>query len=160
MTKRAEKEQRLRLTCQCLAAGMRDGDIKRAVSSKFGCAPRSVERDITEARRQLRAHRDRDRADLQAESMAFYEQILQNPQAKTGDKLFARKRLDQLLGLEEPQKLEHSGPAGGPIRTESGIDREVQKMLDDPELEAEVDRVAQEIVDKSIEQRRDQNDES
>ena len=52
------------------------------------------------------------------DSLAFYEAITTDPKASAGDKVRARHRIDQLLGLDTPQRLELSGPDGGKIQVE------------------------------------------
>jgi len=103
---------------------------ERLIAGHFKCSPRSVERYLKEARQRLREHRGQSHEDLQAASMAFYELILQDPNARSGDKLFARKRLDQLLGLEEPQRHELSGKDGGPIVHDLDPKERLARLLD------------------------------
>lgn len=127
---RDELEARIEMTVKLISAGFHDGQVKRTVAKEYNCSTRTVEAYLRRAREILRDRRNRSREDLQAESMAYYESVLVSKSATPRDRLFARKRIDELLGLEEPRRHEHSGPAGGPIKTESTV----SPILTDPEL--------------------------
>ena len=99
-----------------MSVGCRDGEIKRTLAERYKVKPRTVEDYIAEGRRRLRSHIEMSKSDLQAESVAFYQSVLRDTKASKRDRLYARKRIDELLGLEAPQRLEHSGPEGGPLQ--------------------------------------------
>lgn len=112
---RKQQQYRIRDCERLIANACYDGEIKRIVARRYGINPRTVERDIAQARRNILERRNRGRNELQAESMAYYERVLRDKRASQRDKLYARKRIDELLALEEPRRHELSGPGGGAI---------------------------------------------
>lgn len=108
-----------------LAKCVNDCDIKRSVATKYGISTRSVERYLRRAREQMVAETGQPKDVLRAESVEFYRTVCQTqpvrgpdgepPLVTTRDRLLARERIDRVLGLEAPQKLEHSGRDGGPL---------------------------------------------
>lgn len=138
---REEHDQRIELCCRLIGAGLYDSQIKKMVAKQFDLSPRSVEKYLRRARGILLDRRNRDRATHQAESMAFYEAIMQKPGVKDRDKLFARRRVDKLLGLEEPQRHQISGTLGLHDDERARLD-EIER---DPEARAAMERLAEKL---------------
>lgn len=126
-------EQRIEFCMRLMSNGHRKGDIKRQMRAKFKITSSSVEKTyIPRARERLLENLRRDRAEIKAESLDFYESIIADPKARHCDKLTARKRIDQLLGLNAPLNLELTGAGGGPIKTET-IHTAMGRILTDPD---------------------------
>ena len=129
---KAETERRIEAAMTLLGRGLRDGEIKRVLAAQFHIPPRTAERYITRGRRALLERLGRTKEEMRAGSLAFYEGVLSDTKATTRDKLLARKRIDDLLGLDEPKRLEHSGPRGGPIETETHDRDAMRRVMTDP----------------------------
>lgn len=110
-----EHRERVAMCRALLGKCVHDGDIKRIVAAKYGISKRSVERYLRSAREQMVAETGQPREVLQAESVEFYRTICQKKEAEDRDKIKARERIDKVLGLEAPARLEHSGRDGGPL---------------------------------------------
>lgn len=130
---RAGHEERVDLALRLIASGLHDGRIKRLIAAQYDCSPRTVERYLRRARQIIFERRNRTKGELQAESMAFYERILADSKSSNREKLLARRRIDQLLGLEEPKRHELSGPNGGPIQSQVSARDQAAAIMSDPE---------------------------
>jgi len=134
-------QQRIECCMRLLSKGLRKGEIKSAMCKRFGISASSAEKTyLPRARKELLKRLDRSRGEIKAESLAFYESVLSNTKATQRDKIIARKRIDQLLGLDEPRRLEHTGADGGPIKTET-IHDVMSKVLSDPEAHEAASRL-------------------
>ena len=109
-----DKAERIETTRSLLAIGSSDGEIKRAVSAKYKCSPRSVERYIKDARKLLLEATQQSADEHRAGAFAFYSHMKLNA-ARDCDKIRAQERIDKLLGIELPQKIEHSTAKGSPL---------------------------------------------
>lgn len=111
----AELELRIEYVIELLAAGHRPGAIKAAIREKFGAvSARQIFRYMARARAEMLEAAGASLEQLVAESLAFYRSITADEKARVADKLRARERIDQLLGLEKPRRLEFGGTQSAP----------------------------------------------
>lgn len=96
---RAEFDKRVDRCAELLANGLHDGQIKRVMANEFGCEPRSAWRYLKCARQRICESTGKTRAQLQAESVAFYQSIRANESIPLQQRLQASKQLDYCLGL-------------------------------------------------------------
>lgn len=103
-----EKEQEaMRKYVRELCDGRRhNGEIKRMAAAKFGVKPRTIEHYLTEVRNERIEESGRTVDDHRADSFHFYISVLRDKKADPRDKIKAQERIDKLLGLERPQKVE------------------------------------------------------
>lgn len=145
---REEAELRTEACMSLLAKGLRKGETKRAMAKMFGISNKQAERYIFRAREAMLERLGRSREEMRAGSLAYYESLLANPKATISEQIHARKRIDKLLGLDEPQRLEHSGPSGGPIQHEQKMVRQnMRTIMTDPDAMA----LAAKLADKAEE---------
>jgi hypothetical protein len=80
----------------------------------------TVDRIVHHARAEMMKRLGRSKEDFRAESLAFYEILTKDKKASVGERVRARQRIDELLGLDAPKKQDVavSGPAGGKIELE------------------------------------------
>lgn len=131
MPKRAQSDYQNRidfvrslLTVRCVTSV-----IKAAVRKRFGVTDHAtVLRYMARAREQILADVGRGRELLRAESQAFYESVVADQLAVYKDKIKAQERIDKLLGLEAPTKLQHGNDPDNPLPTP--ILRVVQSVPD------------------------------
>ena len=118
-----EMAERVEYMQTLLAKDMRDGDLKRAFREMYGNLDHAT---ILEYKARARAKNleamKRPKNEWVAESIEVYRDIMADPTVKPIDKIKARERIDKLLGLDAPQRTEHTGADGGPIQIESLID--------------------------------------
>ena len=97
---RQELQKRVTATCDLLAHGVRTGDIKRVISSRFATSPRSVERYLRRAREILIQETGEDKELHRGRSLDVYRSILRDGDATHSERLAAQGRIDRILGLE------------------------------------------------------------
>ncbi len=148
---------RLDHVCAMLAMGHSRSEIKRSCADRFNMSPRSVERYILQAQEAMLEAAGVDRALMVAQARATYLAVIQSECASHTDRIKAQARLDRLFGLEQPRRLEHSGPDGGPIRTDSRSDATPSPLLTDPDLRAKASALAVEAA-KRIEAQSNANE--
>ena len=108
-TSEAELEQRIRLVVKWISRGTPYSEVVGRCDTEFGAAEATAKRYIAEAHRRLQEANGKDR-DLEiAKAKARYETLMQ---LSTQDKQFtaaisANTQLVKLLGLAEPEKIEH-----------------------------------------------------
>jgi hypothetical protein len=102
----AEIEDRVLMCRRLLSQGRYDGEVKKAVAAHYRCSPRTVERYLRRARDELVAESGKGRDELRAEGYGFYREVRGNANAETRDRLKAQERIDKLLGLEAPTKVD------------------------------------------------------
>lgn len=115
---REEIQDRVDLCRKLLAKGKRDGEIKKAVSAKYECSPRSVEKYLRRAREQIAQDMGRSRAILRDEACEYYLDICGDMDVDPRTRILARKRLDEILGLNAPFKLAQTDSEGNDIPIE------------------------------------------
>ena len=79
----------------------------------------TVDRLVIRARRLLLDRLGRSKEDFRSESLAFYESITNSTDATAGEKIRARQRIDELLGLDAPRQHELTGRDGNAIEVRS-----------------------------------------
>ncbi|WP_417389690.1 hypothetical protein [Gimesia sp.] len=77
-------------------------EIKRVVSKEFQLSPRSVERYITRARREMVESVTVPLEQMRAEAYHFYLYKLSNTKLSEREQIRCRERMDKLLGLDTP----------------------------------------------------------
>jgi hypothetical protein len=107
---------------QLILGGHHDGQIKRFIADRRGLSPRSVERYLKTAREELVAATSRTRLELRSESFAWYQRVLLDPKVPVRDKILARKRMDELMGLDEPKSLGIKADEALAVKVVGGFD--------------------------------------
>ncbi|HEV3023438.1 MAG TPA: hypothetical protein VGX76_13280 [Pirellulales bacterium] len=110
-----ELEDRIERTRCLLAAGNRKADVKKALIAAYGVCARTCENYIARAREKILEGTGKPKDEHRAEALAFYETLKTSPESPVVAKIKAQERIDKLLGLEAPQKLEHAGADGQPL---------------------------------------------
>jgi transposase len=103
-----EIEARTLMVRRLLSQGKYDGEVKKTVAAHFKISARTVERYLRRARDEMVKEAGKDRGELRAEGYSFYREIRGNRKASDKDRLKAQERIDKLLGLEAPQKVQVS----------------------------------------------------
>jgi len=93
----------MELLCRCY----HKHQIKEALARKWGMSACTAERVLQRAREELRQRMGLSREEHQGNSLALYEALIRDAKVSAQIKLFARARIDKLLGLES-QFGEHS----------------------------------------------------
>jgi len=124
-TTKAGADDRVDFALDLISKGKRDGEIKKAMIETYGIKWRQANIYISRARRELIARRNRTREEMQAYAMSFFEEIIADETKPAKIRLFARKRLDELLGLEEPKKQEITGNLEPVVKIYEGIDQDL-----------------------------------
>ncbi len=109
------------------------GGVERWIGPLTAHQRRSI---LREARGQLLERLGRARDEHRAEALAHYQAVLASAEASTRDKLHARRRIDQLLGLE-PSRTASNGRGDGAEQAaadEGTLQAELDAMLNDPEI--------------------------
>lgn len=123
---RAELVERVALVKKMLCGGYAKCDVKRLIASKFGVDFRTIERYLARARREILDDIGIPKDEHQGNSLTFYKSVLSDPKARNFEKLKAQERIDKLLGLESPQRHEHTGSEGGPVQYDCTIHEQIQ----------------------------------
>lgn len=117
-----ELEDCIDYACELLSKNLHDHQLKRLFRERFGeCSARTIANYVSRARARLYQQVEHDRKDHVAEALATYREIFQDPVCTPREKIMARERMDKILGVEAPTRVESSGPGGGPINVESAI---------------------------------------
>jgi len=132
---RAEHAKRIEFVRKMLGAGATTQDIKAAMRSTYDVRWKTIYRYLARAREQLLAATGKPRADHIAESFELYRQVQADPKEKGLVKLKARALIDKLLGLETPQRHEHSGPGESPIQLQQAAQVSEQLLHETDYLE-------------------------
>lgn len=99
-----EKRKRLDSVRGLIQAGLYDGQIKKAISEKYGCSRKTVLRYISIVRREIAAEYSQEESENhRSDSLEFYRGIAANPKLPTQARLRARENMDKLLGLAVPE---------------------------------------------------------
>ena len=96
----------LRLVKKMLGMGKYPSEIKQAVSQKFHLSRRSVERYMKRARREMVENLNIPVKEHRAEALYFYRSVVSDPNSSQRERLRARERIDKLLGLDIPAKIQ------------------------------------------------------
>ena len=100
-----EMEARVEYTAMMLIDGRRKSEIKRFFRENYSLSARQVERYLRLARNMLVEETDRTRQELIAESFGFYMRILHDDNASVNERLNARSKADDLMGLQAPKRI-------------------------------------------------------
>ncbi|WP_298861937.1 hypothetical protein [uncultured Gimesia sp.] len=138
---RRTKEQRtliLRLIKKMIGLGKYASEIKTAIADQFQLSPRSVERYLSSARREMRQRLETPLEQHRADSFYFYRSIIDSPESNTRDRIRARERIDKLLGTDSATPFK-------PDPWVEGLSPEDIKNMTDEELEAAYQRISKEV---------------
>jgi hypothetical protein len=134
---RAEIAERVNFVKSLVVLGFTRGQIHAAVEHRFGVAWRQCDAYIARAREELRDEANISLEDLRAEAIEFYRSLLRNHQLDISVRLLARKRLDDILGLEAAGVLaaarDKPGKGKGKVK---GKGEDNEQALDVREFEA------------------------
>lgn len=108
-TSEAELEQRIRLVVKWITLGMPYSEVVGGCEGSFGVSESTAQRYASEANRRIKEANAKDRELEIAKAKARYESQMQ---LATQDKQYAaainaNTQLVKLLGLAEPEKIEH-----------------------------------------------------
>lgn len=92
---------------------------------------RTAENYVARARERILQETGKPKAEHVADSYEFYR-MMQVDADKDIDKIKARERIDKLLGLETPQRYEHSGPGESPIEVRD-VTQVTRQLLQEPQ---------------------------
>jgi len=138
--RRMTKEQRaliLRLIKKMFGLGKYASEIKTSIANQFHLSPRSVERYITSARREMVARVETSLEEHRADSYYFYRSIIDSPEASIRDRMHARERIDKLLSSDSVIRFK-------PDPWEPDLSPQDIKNMTDEELEAAYERLSKE----------------
>lgn len=114
---RGQEEAREDYAFELLSRALHKSQIKTLFQKKFDCSARTVERYLARARARMIELSGKSKEEHRQEALAFYLSCLRHPEATVKEKVYARERIDKLLGLDAPQqvqqKTEHSGAIAG-----------------------------------------------
>jgi hypothetical protein len=98
-----EIAERIELCRSMLLRRVPKSTIKKAFRQRFGqdVDHATIERYLTRAREAMLIDLTRGKQALRADSLAFYESILADPNAPYRDRVRAQERIDKLMGLED-----------------------------------------------------------
>jgi hypothetical protein len=118
----AEVERRVE-TCELLLSrGGRKSQIHSAMKKEFGVSWQMASIYVSRARANLLKRLGKPKEQHRCESLALYESVIQSPDSKPNDRIHARQRIDELLGLDAPRQIEHGGMEGAaPIPVEATV---------------------------------------
>jgi hypothetical protein len=106
----AEIGRRIEHTAVLLANGYTKTEIHAALKEKFGLHWSTVERMyMPRAREVLLKAADKTREEVRGEAVWFYRQILRNPRARVCEQIQARRRIDDIYGIDAPRRTEQVG---------------------------------------------------
>lgn len=101
----AEVDQRVDYAAVLLCVGKSKSAIKRFFRENYGVGARQVETYLLLARDRLAEESGKNRKELVSESFGFYMRILSDTDATITEKLSARAKADDLMGLQAPKKI-------------------------------------------------------
>jgi len=100
-------EARIRLVESWMRKGILVRSVlKKKIKKKWDLEWRMADIYISRARDRLLLHLNQTKEEHRANSLAFYEGVMMNPEANLTEKIRARERVDKLLGLEQPQQIQ------------------------------------------------------
>ena len=96
----------------CLSQGWLIPEVMSNLAIAWNVSERSVERYLSQAKKNLNDAVVETRQEQRARALHFYRQVIQNPSAKINQKLDAQKQIDRLLGLTQPIMVAPATPEG------------------------------------------------
>jgi hypothetical protein len=88
----------------------------------YGVSSRTCERILSHARGRIRDGTGKEIDQHRSDAYAFYDSIIRQPNASIREKILAQERIDALLGLERPTKIEHTGADGKPLEVDVAVE--------------------------------------
>lgn len=110
-------ESAVTLAIALLSARQEKHIIKAALKAKYKIHARTAETVISRARERIRQQTTRSPDEHRLDAYAFYNSIVSDTERSAKERILAQERIDKLLGLQRPERLEVSGPNAGPIET-------------------------------------------
>lgn len=83
--------------------------LRRMVRKKYGVGKTCAGNYIVAARKRLVVALNQEREYHKAHSLAFYQGMQMDPKADPRTRIYAQERIDKLLGLDSPTKVEMNG---------------------------------------------------
>lgn len=111
-----------------ITLGLYPHEARKILMSTYEVKRRTADSYAARARALLLEELGSDREEHRAGSLAFYRSICADAAAAPRDRLLARKRVDELLGLDAPKQVQVAGAGGGAIQVADGNE------YTDPEL--------------------------
>lgn len=111
-TTKEEFRQRTRMVMLLIIEGRTKSYIKNFFKMKFQLRFRQIERYIRAARAQLVTLVNEDPQFLIAQSLGFYFSMMQDENVHPREKIKAREKADELLGLKSPIKIARTNSKG------------------------------------------------
>jgi len=96
--------------------------VKVVLWEKFRIQYRTAETVISRARARIMERSGKTIEEHRADAYAFYDSILRDPVADTRERIVAQARIDKLLGLQRPDRIEHTGANGEAIKVDASYD--------------------------------------
>ena len=126
-----ERRRRIELIVRMLASGYRHGEIKQQLARAYGMKPRSIERYITAAKKEMvEAVEAEDKNEIVSRHVEFYRQCLRDTSAEWRDRLRAAQQLEQLMSLQQATRVELTGKDGGPVEYQyADLEREITEIM-------------------------------
>lgn len=93
-------------------------EIKRYLSSRYKLSARSCETVLARAREAIADSAGRSLDEWRRDGVANLTAIVADKKTSVRERILAQAELNKLLGLNRAERIEVSGPAGGPIQTE------------------------------------------
>lgn len=103
-------------TYRMLASRCYKSEIKHVLDSRFKLAPRSCERAIHEAREMLRDATAKSEDEHRNDAYKFYDSIVRDHARGIRFRILSQERIDKLLALDGPIKLQLPGGVGDRAR--------------------------------------------
>ena len=119
----------LRLINKMIGLGRYSSEIKTAIVDQFHLSPRSVERYLRSARREMVERVEAPLEQHRADSFYFYRGVINSVESSTRERMQARERIDKLLGTDSVVRFK-------PDPWEEGLSPEDIKNMSDEELQA------------------------
>lgn len=108
-------EDAIALAELALSRRLHKSAVKRLIMAQFKVGARTAETVISRARGRLLERTNRNVEEHRADSYSFYDSVLRDQAAPIRMKLIAQERIDRLLGLQRPERIELTGQNGGPV---------------------------------------------
>ena len=106
-------EERVTEIEMMLGRAMRRGQIVRVISEKHVVDWRTVDSYISRARENMLKRLNKTREEHRYDGLTFYESVILSNEASIADKIRARQRIDEMLGLDSPRAVMAKIDVGG-----------------------------------------------
>lgn len=115
-------DEAVQLAEEMLCRREHKANVKVALWEKFRIQYRTAETVISRARARIMERSGKSIEEHRADAYAFYDSILRDPIAETRERIVAQARIDKLLGLQRPDRIEHTGANGDAIKVDTSYD--------------------------------------